>query len=398
MRWPHAREDSLLASVFLAFMATAGLFYVNIMSAIVDGLMSGLGFSAKDAGMVASSNVYGAALGALTAVFLIKYVPWRRAAVIILCLLMVMDAGSMLVQTPTVLIGLRFVHGLMGGLLVGISYGVISRTKVPEKVFGVLLVVQFGLGGLGLMYLPRLVLLYGYGVLFLSLAAFSLVSLLMVPFLAPYARPVIDPLVAKTNGPGLSLKNGTLLPLILTFVAMFTFQAANMGLAAFIIGLGRDAGLSLEPMTNALGWANWIGTLGSALVVIMGVRFGRLLPAMAGLLLTLGGTYAFHWSYGGNGLDIYFWANILTAITWAFVIPYLLGMCAAFDPQGRMAALGGFFSKMGLASGPLVAALIVNAHLGYALLINLTVAVLFISMMAMIIPAMALDRQRRTSL
>ena len=41
-RLPHARENSLLAAVFLAFMATAGLFYVNIMSAVVDGLMSGL--------------------------------------------------------------------------------------------------------------------------------------------------------------------------------------------------------------------------------------------------------------------------------------------------------------------------------------------------------------------
>ncbi|MCR6659532.1 MAG: MFS transporter [Asticcacaulis sp.] len=388
-RLPHAREDSLLAGVFLAFMATAGLFYVNIMSAIVDGLMSGLGFSAKDAGMVASANVYGAAIGALTAVFLVKRVPWRRAAVILLGLLMAMDTGSLLVHTAPLLIALRFIHGLMGGLLVGISYGVISRTKVPEKVFGVLLVVQFGLGGLGLMYLPRLVPHFGFGVLFLSLAAFSLMSLLMVPFLAPYERPAVDPL--QKTGP---MK---LLPLILTFVAMFTFQAANMGLAAFIIGLGRDAGLDLEPMTSALGWANWIGTLGSVLVIVMGLRFGRLLPAMAGLVLTLGGTFAFHWIYGVHGLDVYFWANILTAITWAFVIPYLLGMCAAFDPQGRMAALGGFFSKMGLASGPLAAALIVNAKLGYGLLINLTVAALFVSMIAMVLPALALDRQGRQS-
>lgn len=386
-RFTHARENSLLAAIFLAFMATAGLFYVNIMSAIVDGLMSGLGFSAKDAGLVASANVYGAAVGALTAVFLVKHVPWRKAAVILLCLLMAMDAGSLLVHTPLLLIVLRFIHGLIGGLLVGISYGVISRTKVPEKVFGVLLVVQFGLGGLGLMYLPRLVPHFGFGVLFLSLAAFSLVSLLMVPFLAPYERSAVDPL-QKTG----AMK---LLPLILTFVAMFTFQAANMGLAAFIIGLGRDAGLGLEPMTSALGWANWIGTLGSALVVIMGIRFGRLLPAMVGLVLTLGGTFAFHWIYGSRGLDVYFWANILTAVTWAFVIPYLLGMCAAFDPQGRMATLGGFFSKMGLASGPLAAALIVNAKLGYGLLINLTVAALFVSMIAMILPALALDRQAR---
>ncbi len=384
----HAREDSLLAAVFLSFMATAGLFYVNIMSAIVDGLMTGLHFSAKDAGLVASANVYGAALGALAAVFVVRRVPWRKAAVAILILLIVMDGGSALVHSAPVLAAMRFVHGLMGGLLVGLSYGVISRTKVPEKVFGVLLVVQFGLGGLGLMYLPRLVPLYGYEVLFAALAAFSAVALLMVPFLAPYVRPAVDPL-AKTG-------KLAIWPLILTFLAMFTFQAANMGLAAFIIGLGRDAGLRLEPMTDALGWANWIGTAGSVLVVVMGIRFGRLVPMLIGLVLTLGGTWAFHLIYDKSmGLQVYFWANILTAITWCFVIPYLLGMCAAFDPQGRMAALGGFFSKMGLATGPLCAALIVNAHLGYGLLIDVTVAVLAISLVALIYPALALDRQRR---
>jgi len=36
-------EDSLLASVLLSFLATAGLFYVNIMAALVDGLITGAG-------------------------------------------------------------------------------------------------------------------------------------------------------------------------------------------------------------------------------------------------------------------------------------------------------------------------------------------------------------------
>ena len=387
MSLPRAREDSLLAAVFLSFMATAGLFYVNIMAAIIDGLIGNLHFTPRDAGFVASANVYGAALGALSAVFLVAVVPWRKAAYVLLVLLIAMDLGSLLVHDPVPLITMRLIHGLIGGLLVGISYGVIARTKVPEKVFGVLLVVQFGLGGLGLMYLPRLVPLYGYGVLFLALAAFSLCALVMVPFLGAYERPAKSDIV-KTPAGKLAIW-----PLALTFLAMFTFQAANMGLAAFIIGLGKDAGLTIEPITDALGWANWIGTLGSVLVVIMGVKLGRLVPLLLGMALTLGGTWAFH---GSHVFQVYLWANILTGATWCFVIPYLLGMCAAFDPQGRMAALGGFFSKMGLATGPLGAALIVNAKLGYGLLIDLTVAVLVVSMAALILPAMILDRKSNT--
>lgn len=380
---PHVPEDSLLASILLSFLATAGLFYVNIMAALVDGLISGAGLTPKQAGLVASANVYGAALGALVAVFIIRRLPWRPTALSVLCGLIVVDLLSTLIKAPDLLIGLRFFHGLMGGLLVGVAFAVIARTKTPDRTFGMLLVVQFGLGGLGLMFLPRLVPVFGHGVLFLALAAFSAVTLAMTPFLGVYApRPAPSPLAARAAT--------RWVPLILAFAAIFLFQAANMGLAAYIIGLGKAAGLELGLITSTLGAANWIGALGSMLVVAIGVRFGRFWPLMAGLALTLGGTWAFHFS----GLPwIFLIANIGTAVTWAFVIPYLLGMCAAFDTVGQMAALGGFFSKMGLASGPALAAFVVVGG-QYDGLINLAVAGLLLSGLASIAPALALDRQR----
>ena len=60
-----AAPDGEVARVLLAFLATAGIFYVNIMPALVDGLVQGAGFSNRQAGLVGSSNVYGAAIGAL---------------------------------------------------------------------------------------------------------------------------------------------------------------------------------------------------------------------------------------------------------------------------------------------------------------------------------------------
>ena len=61
--WPVAAPNGEIARVLLAFLATAGLFYVNIMPALVDGLIEGLGFNNQQAGFVGSANVYGAALG-----------------------------------------------------------------------------------------------------------------------------------------------------------------------------------------------------------------------------------------------------------------------------------------------------------------------------------------------
>ena len=106
------------------------------------------------------------------------------------------------------------------------------------------------------------------------------------------------------------------------------------------------------------------------------------------LEITALATFALHWS----GLPwTYALANCAVGMTWAFVIPYLLGMCAAFDKAGQMAALGGFASKMGLASGPAVAAILMTGD-NYGLIINVAVVGLVLSTVLMAIPARLLDR------
>ena len=77
---PRAAPDGMVAAVLLSFLATAGFFYVNIMPAIVEGLQTGLHFSADVAGLVGSANVYGAAAGALIATLLVARWDWRRIA------------------------------------------------------------------------------------------------------------------------------------------------------------------------------------------------------------------------------------------------------------------------------------------------------------------------------
>ena len=84
------------------------------------------------------------------------------------------------------LLAMRFAHGFVGGMLVGIGFSIIARTTQADRTFGYLLLVQFGLGGLGLMLLPPLVPQFGTGVLFVALILFSLATLSMVPFLTDY--------------------------------------------------------------------------------------------------------------------------------------------------------------------------------------------------------------------
>lgn len=380
-----AAPEGLIAAILLSFLSTAGLFYVNLGGAFLSAFVDGLGLSLEMAGYVTASNKYGAAFGALMAVFSAGRLEWRKIAYVVLIVIIAIDLLSMTITDGNTLIAIRFLHGSFGGFLVGTGFSVIARTKSPDRVFGMLLVVQYTCGSIGIMTVPRLVQTMGHGVVFAALIAFSLVTLIMVPFIADY----------KTNDNKSDKKSGGFLdgvsikPLVIALAAIFFFQAANMGVADYAFELGKDEGLSTETMSTLVSIANWIAIGGAVLVYVFGVRFGRALPIVFGLLISIAGTAAFHWSEFSSA---YFLANAITGVMWAFLIPYLLGLSAAFDSKGRTAALAGFVSKMGLASGPMVAALLVGEG-NFELIINVSIASLILCGLAAVGPAKLLDKE-----
>jgi len=381
-----ASPNGEIARILLAFLASAGLFYVNIMPALVDGLIHGAGFSNREAGMIGSSNVYGAALGALTAVFLVKRINWRAAAYGLLVGLICMDLASMTLHSFEHLLVVRFLHGFIGGVLVGIGFSIIARTREADRTFGYLLLVQVGLGGVGLMLLPPLVPVLGTWVLFGALIMFSVATLVMVPFLDSYPAGAEQKRAATTvDG---RLRRG---PLMLSLFATFLFQGGNMAVYAYAIGIGKAAGLGTGITSPALAIADWMAIGGAGLVILLSTRYGRTWPLTVAILVTAASTWMLHFS---GIASVYVVANCVIGITWAFGIPYLLGMCAEFDATGQMAALGGFASKMGLASGPMLAALVVGTS-NYGLVINLGTAILLLCLLATLAPSLLLDRERR---
>ena len=373
--------NSMLARIFLAFLTTAGIFYINIMPALVSGLKEGLGFTNQQAGFVSSANLYGAAAGALLAVFIVKNIDWKKWAYLLLLLIISIDFASIYLTSSTTLVLVRAFHGVAGGLLVGIGFAVISRTQNPDKTFGYLLLIQWGLGGLGLIYLPGLVPEFGTTALFVSLTSFTTVSLLMLPWLPDYPIAKVDP---KAELPAPVRRK----PLLFNLLAIFLFQAANMGLFAYVIGLGRAEGLSMEFMSPALASASWVALLGSLLVIIIGTRFGRTRPLIFAILLTAICSWVLIYS---EYKMVYLLANVLIGVTWAFVLPYLFGICSELDKAGQLAALGGFASKMGLASGPMVAALFLTND-NYEIVIYIAAVALVVATFLAYFPAKLLDK------
>lgn len=376
------QPNGKVARIILAFLTTAGIFYINLMPVVINGLKVGLNFTNQQAGFVSSANLYGAAVGALLAVFIVKKIQWRLWAYTLLVMLVVIDLSCIFISNAELMIGIRAIHGLVGGLLVGIGFAIISRTHEADRTFGYLLLIQWGLGGLGIMFIPSLVPLFGISAVFLSLVMFTFVTLMMLPFLPSYA--IEDIKVSESD-----LVASAKCPLILTLIAIFLFQATNMGLFAYVIGLGTANGLAIGFMSNALGWASWIALIGAFSVINVGLKYGRTLPLTIAILTTALCSWLMHFS---EFAAVYVVTNIIIGITWAFVLPYLFGICSELDKTGQLASAGGFASKMGLASGPMVGALVLGSD-NYDMVIDLVVIGLIACTFFAFKPARLLDKK-----
>ena len=364
-------QSSVLAAILYSIVATAGLFYVNLGGAFLSAFVDGLGVERDVAGYIVSANKYGAAFGALIATFIVKRVEWRKVIRLLFMALIAFDLISTQFSNPQTLIILRFIHGTIGGLSVGIGLSIIARTYNPDKIFGMLLVVQYSFGSLGIWLVPRLVDSFGYSAAFGTLISFTLMTLLILPFVPN----VESPSKSDNTTSGLFQIPMTMM-LFFVLCALFLFQAANMGVADYAFELGKDIGLSNNEISNILTLANIISISGGLLVYIIGTKFGRTIPLIIGISVATIFTYLLHYS---DNTNIYFIANTFTGIAWGFTIPYLLGLCATFDLHGQMAALAGFVSKMGLASGPLVGSLFIISN-GFSYIINLATIALLIAL------------------
>jgi hypothetical protein len=115
--------------------------------------------------------------------------------------------------------------------------------------------------------------------------------------------------------------------------------------------------------------------------------FGR--PLLAGMLLQWLGVGALLLGPAEAG---WYLANVAFASSWNFVLPLLFGLNAQLDAGGGGAVWAGFLSKVGLASGPMIGALVLGAE-RYDLLVAAALALLGAACAAAWPPARNADRR-----
>lgn len=340
------QADNALSYGFFAFIAMAGLSYVNFLPGVVSALAGGIGFSEAEAGEVIASNLFGGLLGCAGAFFLVRRIDWRPAMFVLLASLTLVDLSTIWLDSYHLMLGWRFVAGLIGGLSMGIIFSVLARLNSPDRAFGSLLLVQFVVGAVVMYLLPGLETLLGTYAVFFVMAGLAFLSFLLLGLVPQVPRKLDKKRSSSESNEGKAHA-------ILLMLAIVLYLCAANAIWAYVELIGLKAGVDDVSVSSYIASTSLLGLLGAMLPIVSGNRFGRLYWLLAGVMLSI--VSAAMLSFIPLTPILYVSAMAMLFFAWPAVNSYLLAVVAELDSSGRLSSLAAVISLLGLATGPLIA-------------------------------------------
>ncbi|AIO75543.1 MFS transporter [Burkholderia multivorans] len=297
-------------------------------------------------------------LGAFSAATVPSYlwlgrVDARRVAA---CAIALFGAGNLLtalwMPDFATLLALRAVTALGGGTLMVLCMTSAATSENSDRVYGLWVVGQLIAGAIGLFVLPHVFVAFGLRALYFALAALALAA---APLSRGFphstgmrvARPARGAALAMPAGCG-ALAIGAVLAFYLAIGSVWTFASRA----------AADAGLDSQAAGTVLAIASVMGIAGAALASCAGGRVARLTMLWAGYALLAASLVALAAQPRATGYS----AAIFTfKFAWTFVLPFILATVAQIDTSGRLVATLNFVIGAGLAAGPLLAGLMLDA-------------------------------------
>ena len=250
----------------------------------------------------------------------------------------------------------RFIIGLGEGLVLGAANSAGATASNSERVFGGAQLAISSATMLLVSAIPQLTLHWDYRAgMGLVLAVILLTGLFLgfLPGRAVSEQP--DNRVSSINRlPHLSLG-------ILILLAFLLFALADLSVWLFSERMGDRVGLSPTTTGLLLGVGTGIGLAGPVVAILVHVRYGRILPFTAGLLLLAGSIFGITHA---STAQIYIVSLLPLNLTVLFLYPYFLGALAEIDTSGAWTTLSAPVVSFGLAVGPIIAG-VLAAEKGY---------------------------------
>lgn len=348
----HTVDPLKFVVAVLAAQVIGGL--VSQMSPlVVGGLIIGLELSEQQAGYVAFAEFIVLSITAIAIAPSLPKLSCRalcfRAAIVAVAA----QLASIVLTDFHLVVAMRCIAGIGEGLVYAASLAIVaSRSVNPDKLYGyiqanwaILSAVLFTAGG----YLTDLFAHRGiYGMI-------AVVSVLLVVYL----KWLPDDATVSAESTG---KDDTAAPPWMGVIALggiFIYILAASAIYTFMVPLGERAGLSTSQIGYALTASTVVGFTGALLATWLNVRIGRVIPvsifsvglSVIAIVLCV------------NTEPIIYVINVaLSMVFFYFSVPYLFGLAAALDRQGRWAAAAGSAYLLGFGVAPAFAGTMIEWH------------------------------------
>ncbi|WP_247039999.1 MFS transporter [Burkholderia cepacia] len=376
---PDSRASAFARSTLVALVVFAAItpLLLLVAPAVAGQLATQLGLSASQIGTYFFVELGAFSLATVPSYLWLGRIDARRVAAFAIALF---GAGNLLTALwmPgfVALLALRAVTALGGGSLMVLCMTSAATSENSDRVYGLWVVGQLIAGAIGLFVLPHVFAAFGLRALYVALAGLALLA-------APLSRGFPSSLGARTapaqraRGAAARTPQGLI---VLAIGAVLTFYLAIGSVWTFASRAAAEAGLDPQSTGNVLAIASVMGIAGAALASCAGGRLARRAMLTAGYALLAASLVALAVMRQAGGYSA---AIFAFKFAWTFVLPFILATVAQIDSSGRLVATLNFVIGAGLAAGPLLAGLMLDAGGTMHALFTIATAVAIVSFAAL---------------
>ncbi|MEP9317719.1 MFS transporter [Pseudomonas sp. LABIM340] len=334
---------TIFANVYLCTLPALVIIFLPML---VGGLIENLGLNQQDAGYVVTLDMLGYTVGTIASFFFIHRANWRYLALGCIVMMALVNGLSAHISDYYTLLGARFASGFCGGVLTAVTFAVMGQMRDPDSAYGWWLVFQAAFGVVGFKYFWVIGVSGG----FIALAVMLVLGGALFRFIPEQALKTEQ--AASAGEKRLSIKAvAGVLAILLVYVGLMTEYT-------YLERIGNAGGLSPDDIGTAFSAMSIAGLVGGGAAAKLGANYGRLLPVVFGVL---GCVVSFYLLSSTSISALYFAISCCVYFGfWSFLLPYLVGACAAVDVSGRLLSLANAAIGAGLAFGPFIAANLIN--------------------------------------
>tara|TARA_R110000868_G_scaffold17258_4_gene76093 strand:+ start:28537 stop:29634 length:1098 start_codon:yes stop_codon:yes gene_type:complete len=334
-------------------MGVLGDSIILIIPMLVSGWIVDRGFSEQQAGFLSSIEMCGLAAASVAGLYWLHRINWRKVAALALLGIIAGNVITLFINDYLLFASVRSLTGFCSGTLTALAWVAIAQTAQPERNFGFVITAEVLFAAIALWSLPYLMQQWGVNSAYLLLIFFATVVFTGISQIPSDHYHADSDTTNTSHIPWRAL---------LVLLGLSCFFGAQSAVWTYVERIGDYSGLSADSIGQSLSLSNAAAITGAFIPVLMGLRFGRLIPIGINLLAQLAAL-----SIIMSKVDYlsYVIALSLFNFSWNFIIPYILGLLADIDSSGKAMVVSGIFVWGGFATGPAIAAWLLNGN-GYA--------------------------------